>query len=174
MIQKARSERAALEATQARLHEGGASQEEIARLAAEAVRARPNDETQQLPYRSYRTTSGLEVRAGRNSRANDQLTLHHSSPNDIWLHARDVSGAHVVLRWSNRDANPSARDIEEAACIAAVHSRARTSGLVPVDWTRRKYVRRARGGAPGSVIVQRARTVMVRPDATLERELRER
>jgi predicted ribosome quality control (RQC) complex YloA/Tae2 family protein len=125
-----------------------------------------------LPYRSYRSTTGLEIRVGRGASSNDALTFRESSPNDVWLHARDAAGAHVVLRWQ-KDGNPPARALEEAAVLAAWHSKSRGSSLVPVDWTRRKYVRRARGGAPGAVTVQRARTVMVRPDATLERELRE-
>jgi hypothetical protein len=124
------------------------------------------------PYRSYRSTTGLEIRVGRGASANEALTFKESSPNDVWLHARDAAGAHVVLRWQKEE-NPPARALEEAAILAAWHSKSRGSALVPVDWTRRKYVRRARGGSPGAVVVQRARTVMVRPDATLERTLRD-
>lgn len=137
---------------------------ERARGAAKAPLARP--------YRSYRSSTGLEIRVGRGAAANDALTFKESSPNDIWLHARDAAGAHVVLRWQ-KEGSPPARALEEAAALAAWHSKSRGAALVPVDWTRRKYVRRARGGAPGAVIVQRARTLMARPDATLEKKLRE-
>lgn len=123
------------------------------------------------PYRSYRSSGGLEIRVGRGAAANDQLTFHYASPNDVWLHARDAAGAHVVLRWT-RNESPPARDLEEAAMLAAWHSRMRSSTLVPVDWTRRKYVRKGRGDPPGRVRVERARTVFVRPDAALERALR--
>ena len=126
-----------------------------------------------LPYRSYKSSSGLEIRVGKGAAANDALTFKASSPDDVWLHARDTAGAHVVLRWQKEGA-PPARALEEAAALAAWYSKSRGSALVPVDWTRRKYVRRARGGAPGAVIVQRARTVMVRPDAALEKRLRAR
>jgi predicted ribosome quality control (RQC) complex YloA/Tae2 family protein len=136
------------------------------------VRERPNEETQPLPYKCYRTTGGLEVRVGRNSRANDQLTFHHASPNDIWLHARDVAGAHVVLRWHDRDNNPPARDIAEAAALAALHSRGRTSRIVPVDWTRRKYVRKPRKAPPGQVVIERAKTLFAEPDIRMERLMR--
>jgi hypothetical protein len=145
-----------------------AEQQRAGERARGAVKA-----TTSLLYRSYRSTTGLEIRVGRGAKANDALTFKESSPDDVWLHARDAAGAHVVLRWQKEE-NPPARALEEAAALAAWHSKSRGSALVPVDWTRRKYVRRARGGAPRSVIVQRARTVMVRPDATLERELRER
>ena len=126
-----------------------------------------------LPYRSYRSSNGLEIRVGKGAAANDALTFKASSPDDVWLHARDSAGAHVVLRWQE-DGSPPARALEEAAALAAWYSKSRGAALVPVDWTRRKYVRRARGGAPGAVIVQRARTVMVRPDGALEKRLRER
>jgi predicted ribosome quality control (RQC) complex YloA/Tae2 family protein len=108
---------------------------------------------------------------GRGARSNDQLTFRESSPSDVWLHARDAAGAHVVLRWQ-RDEPPPARDLEEAALLAAWHSRARGSALVPVDWTRRKYVRKPRGARAGLVTMTRGETVFVRPTAAAERRLR--
>ena len=127
---------------------------------------------EKLPYRRYKTSGGLEVRVGRNSRANDELTLHHSSPRDFWLHARHVGGAHVVLRWNDVEGNPPARDLFEAAVLAAVHSQARTSRTVPVDYTRRKYVIKKRKSPPGQVIVERAKTLFVEPAAEIEEQLR--
>ncbi|HMI59137.1 MAG TPA: NFACT RNA binding domain-containing protein [Gemmatimonadaceae bacterium] len=124
------------------------------------------------PFRTYRSTGGLEIWVGRGAASNDALTFHESSPRDVWLHARDSAGAHVVLRWTHDDAPPS-RDLEEAAVLAAWHSKSRASGLVPVDWTRRKYVRKARGGPPGQVLVQRAETIFVEPDERVERRLRD-
>lgn len=124
------------------------------------------------PFRTYRSSGGLEIWVGRGAASNDALTFRESSPRDVWLHARDASGAHVVLRWS-RDEPPPSRDLEEAAVLAAWHSKSRGSGLVPVDWTRRKYVRKARGGAPGLVLVQRSETIFVKPDERVERRLRD-
>ncbi len=132
----------------------------------------PRSQGKRLPYRTYRTSGGLEVRVGRGRKANDALTFHHSSPDDIWLHARDAAGAHVVLRWPNREQNPPKRDLHEAAALAAWHSKARTSGTVPVDWTRRKYVRKPRNAPPGLVAPDRVETVFVEPDEALERRLR--
>jgi predicted ribosome quality control (RQC) complex YloA/Tae2 family protein len=108
---------------------------------------------------------------GRGARRNDELTFHHSSPNDVWLHARHAAGAHVVLRWEEHG-NPPARDLAEAAVLAALHSRARGSGSVPVDWTRRKHVRKPRKAPPGTVVIERAQTLFVEPDALLEEQLR--
>jgi predicted ribosome quality control (RQC) complex YloA/Tae2 family protein len=126
-----------------------------------------------LPYRRYWTSGGLEVRVGRGSKANDQLTFKHSAPNDIWLHARHSAGAHVVLRWNGKE-TPPARDLEQAAILAALHSKARTSGSVPVDWTTRKYVRKPRKAPPGSVLLDRAKTLFVEPDPSLLDRLKER
>jgi hypothetical protein len=119
-----------------------------------------------LPYRSYRSTGGLEIRVGRGARHNDDLTFHHASPDDVWLHARDNAGAHVVLRW-NGPGKPPARDLGEAATLAALHSKARTSGSAPVDWTLRKYVRKPRKSPPGRVVADRVQTLFVEPDAEL-------
>ena len=124
-----------------------------------------------LPYKSYRTSGGIQVLVGRGARANDELTYDIAKPDDVWMHARDVTGAHVVMRWS-QDGAPPARDLHEAAALAAWYSRARGSVVVPVDWTRRRHVRRARGGPPGRALVERAQTVMARPSAELERKLR--
>ncbi|CAN5674053.1 N/A [soil metagenome] len=132
-----------------------------------------SDQEQARPYRIYRTAGGLEVRVGRSAKENDRLTFAHSSPNDVWLHARSVAGSHVILRWSDPEGSPPARDLEEAATLAALYSKARSSALVPVDWTRRKHVRKPRGAAPGAVIPQRVKTLFVSPDEELEQRMKE-
>jgi predicted ribosome quality control (RQC) complex YloA/Tae2 family protein len=124
-----------------------------------------------LPYRRYRSSGGLEIRVGKGARMNDDLTFRHSSPMDVWLHARDAAGAHVILRW-DREESPPARDLEEAGVLAALQSKARTSGTVPVDWTRRKHVRKPRGSSPGSVVPERVRTIFVTPNASVQERLR--
>jgi hypothetical protein len=123
------------------------------------------------PYRRYRSSGGLEILVGRGAASNDALTFRVAAPEEVWLHARGAAGAHVVLRWS-KDEPPPSRDLHEAAALAAWHSKSRGSAVVPVDWTRRKYVRRPRGAAPGLVVVTRADTLMARPDEALERSLR--
>ena len=77
----------------------------------------------------------------------------------------------MILRWRGAD-NPPARDLAEAAVLAALHSRARTSGTAPVDWTRRKHVRKPRKAPPGSVVPARVQTLFVEPDPALEERLR--
>ncbi|HSM09815.1 MAG TPA: NFACT RNA binding domain-containing protein [Gemmatimonadota bacterium] len=126
-----------------------------------------------LPYRVYRSSGGLEIRAGRSARANDDLTFHHSAPDDIWMHVRETPGSHVVLRWGRKDQNPPQSDLAEAALVAAVLSQARGSGIVPVAWTRRKYVRKPRKAAPGAVLPERTQTVFVEPDVERVKKMAE-
>lgn len=144
----------------------------LARAEQRDARAAPARKAERLPYRVYRTSGGIEVRVGKTSKDNDVLTLRHAAHDDVWLHARQVPGSHVVLRWSEEGA-PPARDLEEAASLAALHSKARSSGTVAVDWTRRKYVRKPRGAPPGRVLVSQAKTIFVAPDPALEERLRE-
>jgi predicted ribosome quality control (RQC) complex YloA/Tae2 family protein len=120
------------------------------------------------------TSGGLELRIGRGSRDNDELTFRHSAPDDVWLHARQSPGAHVILRWGRRDENPPQRDLVEAAIAAAVNSEARHSKTVAVDWTRRKHVRKPRKAPPGTVVPDRVKTLFVEPDEALLRRLSER
>lgn len=174
LIRRAEDERARIASLLERAEAGAADPSQVeAEIGAAVLGVPKGREGHRLaPYRRYRTSGGLEVRVGRNRRANDALTFHHSAANDVWLHARAVAGSHVILRWDDADANPPARDLYEAAVLAALHSRARTSGVVAVDWTRRKYVRKPRKSPPGLVVPERVKTLFVEPDTAVERRLR--
>lgn len=161
----------------ARLLEAGEAPEWLARELERSAgySEQPVGESETIesrPYRIFRTSGQLEVRVGRSARENDRLTFGHSRPNDVWLHARSVAGSHVILRWNDPDNAPPARDLAEAATLAAVFSKARTSSLVPVDWTRRKYVRKPRGAPAGAVIPSQVRTIFVEPDSAIEERLK--
>jgi hypothetical protein len=176
LVARTRSRLEALETLEARVRAGEATREEVeAALPPEALRTgaeggRGEDGGPSLPYRRFRSTGGLEIRVGKGPRENDDLTFHHSSPDDVWLHAQQVPGAHVILRWGRKETPPS-RDLAEAAVLAALHSKARTSGSVPVQWTFRKYVRSPRKAPPGLVVPDRVRTVFVEPDAGVAERL---
>jgi predicted ribosome quality control (RQC) complex YloA/Tae2 family protein len=170
-IRAAGDELGRLEDLRERVSRGEAERSEVEAVVSLETRGRSADGPT-LPYRRFRSSGGLEIRVGRGAARNDQLTFHHSRPDDVWLHARHASGAHVILRWDREDA-PPARDLEEAAVLAALHSRARTSGSVPVDWTRRKHVRKPRKAPPGAVVPDRVGTVFVTPDENLGERLRD-
>jgi len=172
LLEHTEEQRERLHALLSRARAGELSDSDLKSIAATPAPRPQHVHVERLPYRVYRTSGGLEVRVGRNARSNDELTLHHSSPRDIWLHARHVGGAHVVLRWQEAEGNPPMRDIVEAATLAALHSGARTSRTVPVDYTRRKYIRKPRRSPPGTVIMERGKTIFVEPDDALEERLR--
>lgn len=115
------------------------------------------------PYRQFES-GGYDILVGRSARHNDRLTFDVAGKFDLWLHARGVAGSHVIIRRNRDDQVPSAV-INRAARLAAWYSKARGSALVPVIMTERKFVRRAKGGRPGAVIVEREEVYMVEPEA---------
>ena len=111
------------------------------------------------PYHEC-TVSGFSIWIGKNARSNDKmLSLAHKD--DIWLHAKSVAGSHVILRAQQKIPDKSV--IEIAASFAAHQSKAKGSEWVPVIYTPKKYVRKAKNSAPGAVIVQKEQVVMVQP-----------
>ncbi len=111
-----------------------------------------------VPLR-YLSSEGIEIYIGKNNAQNDRLT-QDAAGNDTWMHVKDVPGSHVIVRAEN----PGNATLSEAAKLAAHHSRAQQSGLVPVDITLRKYVKKPSGAKPGFVIYTHQRTVYVTPD----------
>ncbi|HEY8552430.1 MAG TPA: NFACT RNA binding domain-containing protein [Thermaerobacter sp.] len=112
----------------------------------------------------YRGPGGELILAGRNNRQNDALVTRVANPWDIWLHAREVPGSHVLLRLPHREAVPSPAALEAAARVAAYHSKARWSRRVAVDYTEARHVRKPKGARPGLVRYEHARTLFVAPD----------
>ena len=104
---------------------------------------------------------GYEIWVGRNAKENDEL-LRLSHKNDLWLHARDIRGSHVIIRCGNRPKPPEIV-LERAAQLAAYNSGAKGSEWVPVMIAERKHVRKKKGLAVGEVMVERETTVMAEP-----------
>lgn len=121
--------------------------------------------------RIFRTADGWTAMIGKSGRDNAHLTFRIAGPEDFWFHAEGVPGAHVVLRNDERRPRPPRASLEQAAAAAAWFSESRNQGSVDVRWTRRKYVRKLRGAAPGTVRIKRFETVRVRP--ALPSELQE-
>lgn len=116
--------------------------------------------------RRYLTSSGHLLLVGRNSRENEALTKS-AAPDDIWLHARNLGGSHVILRRVDKTQMPSRKTLYEAACLAAYFSKGRGSTTVPVDYTERRYVRKMKNGSPGQVVFTREKTLFVEPGLAL-------
>ena len=106
------------------------------------------------------TSGGFKLLVGKNNLQNDRLTLKDADKNDIWFHAKDYPGSHVILVTDGRD--PSEKDYTEAAEIAAGYSKAGTD-IVAVDYTRVRNIKKPTGARPGFVIYKTNYTAYVKP-----------
>lgn len=109
----------------------------------------------------FTTSDGFTVLVGRNNRQNDRLTLKTANNNDIWFHTKNIPGSHTILVTEGKEPTPAA--MEEAARLAAAHSRAAGSSQVPVDYTRVRHVSKPQGAKPGMVIYGNYKTLFVNP-----------
>jgi len=110
----------------------------------------------------FRSSDGFDIYVGKNNKQNDYLTLKLAQAKDIWLHTKDIAGSHVIIKRNGKDIPD--RTIEEAAILAAWHSKARMSANVPVDYTAVKYVSKPSGARPGMVIYVNNKTAIVTPE----------
>jgi predicted ribosome quality control (RQC) complex YloA/Tae2 family protein len=118
--------------------------------------------------RRYLSTDGYEVLVGRASKDNDHLTFRIARPQDLWLHAADYPGSHVIVRNPTRKEIPH-RTIIEAAQLAARFSQANNDTKVNVNYTPQKFVSRIKGAAPGLVRLSSFRSLTVAPKEGIER-----
>jgi predicted ribosome quality control (RQC) complex YloA/Tae2 family protein len=114
-----------------------------------------------VPLR-VQSRDGFTILIGKNSRQNEEVTFHQATANDIWVHARGVPGAHVIIKAAGREIPRST--IEQAASLAAYYSQARGSTRAPVDYTLQKHVKHMKGGGPGMVVYEREKTIFVVPE----------
>ena len=116
---------------------------------------------EKLPYRPV-FAQGWELRIGKNAVANDELLRHHSHKDDLWFHAKDVSGSHVLLVHRSGLAYPKPM-MEMAAALAAYHSKKRSETLADVIMAPRKFIRKVKGTPPGAVRVEKESILLVQP-----------
>jgi predicted ribosome quality control (RQC) complex YloA/Tae2 family protein len=126
-----------------------------------------------LPYRMFLAASGVRILAGRGATDNDALTCRVARPHDLWLHAKSRAGAHVIVLL-DKGATCTPEALVEAAHLAAHFSDARDERIVEVQYTPRRYVRKPRGSAPGFVVVDREKVMVLRRDDELLRRLLQR
>ncbi|UYZ63723.1 NFACT RNA binding domain-containing protein [Hymenobacter weizhouensis] len=122
---------------------------------------------QELPFKVFED-SGFTILVGRNAQNNDLLTQRYAHKDDLWLHAKDVTGSHVVIR--QQPGRPVPEPVlERAAQLAAWYSRRKNDSLCPVTVTPKKFVRKPKGAVAGQVIVEREKVVLVTPANPFER-----
>jgi predicted ribosome quality control (RQC) complex YloA/Tae2 family protein len=122
---------------------------------------RPTKNRSRVEPLRVRAADGTEILIGRSARQNDAVTFDLADARDLWLHARQIPGAHVIVRCGGR--TPSEETLARAAALAAYYSQARESTVVPVDCTAVRNVRRIKGGRPGLVHYSGETTLQVRP-----------
>jgi predicted ribosome quality control (RQC) complex YloA/Tae2 family protein len=108
------------------------------------------------------SADGFEILVGRTANDNDHLTFKIARPNDLWLHAGDYGGSHVVVRNATRKEVPQ-RTLIEAAQLAAYFSQAKKNPKADVHYTERKFVSKIKGAKPGLVRLQRFKNLTVAP-----------
>ena len=115
-----------------------------------------------LPYKKFNFMS-YDILVGKSAAGNDILTQKIAKKEDLWLHARDVSGSHVVVK--NQAGREFPRElIEKAAALAAFYSKRKNDSLCPVIYTLKKYVRKPKSSPPGQVKVEKEKVILVEPE----------
>ncbi len=132
---------------------------QAAREAGLLTTARSRSRATEAAPRAFTSRDGLQILVGKNARQNEELTFQRARPDDLWLHARNVPGAHVVILRGGGEIPAST--VEQAAELAAYYSQARGEANVDVIVAPRRNVHRLRGGKPGMVSVRGERTIRV-------------
>ena len=133
-------------------------------LKKTASRRQQRQLPQSRPAR-FISEDGIEILVGKNAAQNDRLTLG-ARPEELWLHAKDMPGSHVIVRCEGEIPQTTLR---QAALLAAWFSKGRNSSMVPVDYTRRKYVKKPSGAMPGRVVYTHHKTAYMTAE---EQEIR--
>jgi predicted ribosome quality control (RQC) complex YloA/Tae2 family protein len=126
------------------------------------------------PFRRFVSREGRPILVGKGAGQNDELSFRVARGNDLWMHARDYPGAHVVVPMG-KDEEPTQETLLDAATLAAHYSQAKGAAVVDIAYTRRKWVHRVKGAPPGKVALNESRTLALRVDpARLVRLMRKR
>jgi predicted ribosome quality control (RQC) complex YloA/Tae2 family protein len=104
---------------------------------------------------------GIPILVGHSARQNDEITFRRAAPDDLWLHAVDVPGAHVIIKCGGWPVPQET--LHQAASLAATYSARRAESSVLVAYTQRRYVRRVKRGRPGMVTYSHEQTIRVPP-----------
>jgi len=157
-----RTEITLLESLQNRLQSIQTNRELKAFLKENDLLVKEQKEESQSLFREFEET-GFKILVGKSAKNNDILTQEHTYKEDLWLHAKDVSGSHVVIKYQAGKVFPEPV-IKKAAQLAAWYSKRKNDSLCPVTYTPKKYVRKPKGAEPGAVVVEREKVILVKPE----------
>jgi len=131
-------------------------------LKMENDSVKPNEP--KFKFKQFLIENKYKVYVGKDSKSNDLLTLKFAKQNDYWFHARSVAGSHVILRVENKHEAIPKIILKKAASIAALYSKAKSSSLVSVSYTQKKYVIKKKGMDIGQVALLKENTLLVKPE----------
>ena len=126
-------------------------------------RGKQKQEVGDGPFRRYTSTNGFQMYVGRNSESNDLLLRQIAKPRDMWLHAKQIHGSHVIIRNPENRQDIPMPTLLQAAQLAAYYSKAHHASNVPVDYTWARYVVKRKGNVAGYVHYTREKTLFVEP-----------
>ena len=147
---------------QASLSEIVEIREELIQTGFIRRRQREKIQKRQKPEKYLATDGQTIILVGRNNLQNDELTFKMAKKDELWFHAKDIPGSHVVI---TGNLQPSYEVKTDAAELAAYFSKARLSNLVQVDMIEIKKLNKPTGGKPGFVTYTGQKTLRVTPDA---------
>ena len=128
-----------------------------------AQRGKQKQEVSDGPFRRYTSSNGFQIYVGRNSESNDLLLRQIAKPRDMWLHAKQIHGSHVIIRNPENRQDIPMPTLLQAAQLAAYYSKAHHASNVPVDYTWARYVVKRKGNVAGYVHYTREKTLYVEP-----------
>lgn len=121
------------------------------------------EKSKSIPFH-YISSDGFHMYVGKNNIQNEELTFKFANGNDMWFHAKDMPGSHVILRTEGREIPD--RTYEEAARLAAHYSKGASMEKVEIDYTEKKNLKKVNGAAPGFVIYHTNYSMNIAPDIT--------
>lgn len=116
------------------------------------------------------SSDGFKILVGKNNKQNDYLTLRLADNDDLWMHTKNIPGSHVIIKCAGKYVPDST--IFEGAMLAAFFSKSKMSSQVPVDYTKKKNVKKPSGSKPGMVIYETNSTIYVTPEEELVAKLK--
>ena len=126
-------------------------------------RGKQKQEVGEGAFRRYTSSNGFQIYVGRNSQSNDLLLRQIAKPRDMWLHAKQIHGSHVIIRNPEHRQDIPMPTLLQAAQLAAYYSKAHHASNVPVDYTWARYVVKRKGNVAGYVHYTREKTLYVEP-----------
>ena len=148
--------------SQAGLDEIAEIREELIQTGFIRRRQREKIQKRKKPEKYLASDGKTIILVGRNNLQNEELTFKIARKEELWFHAKDIPGSHVVI---SGNLNPSDEVKTDAAELAAYYSKGRLSNLVQVDMIEVKKLNKPTGGKPGFVTYTGQKTLRVTPDS---------